>query len=164
MTFNLKTYKRLKIKNYLKKINFYFFFHGCSVNNINWIKIEQLLSAENLKCFQIFNTLSINILKNSIFENLTKLIHGPIVFIHAKNNKLILKKLDEISGWINLLCLKLNTKIYSKKQIKNIKKLSYIENVRFLYESIQFFVKMPSYKIKNNSQTFTKVANLAQAD
>lgn len=149
MSFNLKIYKRLKIKYYLKKINFLFFYHGISLNNIEWIKIEQLFKKNELKYFRIFNTLMINILKNSIFKNLTVLMHGPIILLNTNNTKLTLKKLENISSWINLLCLKLNTKIYSKKQIKNLKKLSYIENVSLFFNSMQLLIKMPYYKFKN---------------
>jgi hypothetical protein len=148
MSFNLKIYKRLKIKYYFKKINFFLFFHGTSLNNLEWIKIEQLLNKNELKYFRIFNTLMINILKNSIFKNLTILIHGPIILLNTNNTKLIIKKLENISSWINLLCLKLNTKIYSKKQIKNLKKLSYIENVSLFFNAMQLLIKMPYYKFK----------------
>ena len=149
MSFNLKIYKRLKIKYYFKKINFFFFYHGTSLNNIDWIKIEQLLNKNELKYFRIFNTLMISMLKNSIFKNLTVLMHGPIILLNTNNTKLTLKKLENISSWINLLCLKLNTKIYSKKQIKNLKKLSYIENVSLFFNSMQLLIKMPYYKFKN---------------
>jgi hypothetical protein len=149
MSFNLKIYKRLKIKYYFKKINFFFFYHGTSLNNIDWIKIEQLLNKNELKYFRVFNTLIINMLKNSIFKNLTVLMHGPILLLNTNNTKLIVKKLENMSLWISLLCLKLNTKIYSKKQIKNLKKLSYIENVFFFFNSMQLLIKMPYYKFKN---------------
>lgn len=149
MEFNLKTYKHLKIKYYFKKINFFFFFHGTSLNSINWTKIEQLLNKDDLKYFRVFNTLMITLIKNSIFKNLTILIHGPILLLHTNNTRLTLKKLNNISLWISLLCLKLNNKVYSKKQIKKLKRLSYLENVHLFYNSMQFIIKMPYYKLKN---------------
>ena len=149
MSFNLKIYKRLKIKYYFKKINFFFFYHGTFLNSIDWIKIEQLLNKNELKYFRIFNTLMINMLKNSIFKNLTILMHGPIILLNTNNTKLSLKKLENMSPWMSLLCLKLNTKIYSKKQIKNLKKLSYIENISLFFNSMQLLIKMPYYKFKN---------------
>jgi hypothetical protein len=149
MSFNLKFYKRLKIKYYFKKINFFFFYHGTSLNNIDWIKIEQLLNKNELKYFRVFNTLMSNMLKNSIFKNLTVLMHGTILLLNTNNTKLIVKKLENMSLWISLLCLKLNTEIYCKKQIKNLKKLSYIENVFLFFNSMQLLIKMPYYKFKN---------------
>jgi hypothetical protein len=149
MDFSLKTYRRLKIKYYLKTINFFFFFHGASLNNESWIKTEQTLVKNKLKYYRVFNTLLIRTLKCSIFKNLITLLHGPIVLINTNNVELTLKKLKNINPLINLLCLKLNNKIYSKKQIKNIKKLSYIENVSIFHKSMKTLIKMPYYKFKS---------------
>jgi len=85
----------------------------------------------------------------SIFKNLTTLLHGPIILISSHDETLTLKKLKNINPLINLLCLKLNNKIYSKKQIKNIKKLSYIDNVFIFHKSMKTLVKMPYYKFKS---------------
>jgi len=149
MDFSLKTYRRLKIKYYLKTINFFFFFHGASLNNESWIKTEQTLVRNKLKYYRVFNTLMIRTLKCSIFKNLITLLHGPIVLINTDNVELTLKKLKNINPLINLLCLKLNNKIYSRKQIKNIKKLSYIENVSIFHKSMKTLIKMPYYKFKS---------------
>lgn len=149
MDFSLKTYRRLKIKYYLKTINFFFFFHGASLNNESWIKTEQTLVSNKLKYYRVFNTLMIRTLKCSIFKNLTTLLHGPIVLINTDNVELTLKKLKNINPLINLLCLKLNNKNYSRKQIKNIKKLSYIENVSIFHKSMKTLIKMPYYKFKS---------------
>ena len=91
----------------------------------------------------------IKTLKCSIFKNLITLLHGPIVLINTDNVELTLKKLKNINPLINLLCLKLNNKIYSRKQIKNIKKLSYIENVSIFHKSMKTLIKMPYYKFKS---------------
>ncbi len=150
MDFSLKTYRRLKIKYYLKTINFFFFFHGASLNNESWIKTEQTLVRNKLKYYRVFNTLMIRTLKCSIFKNLITLLHGPIVLINTDNvEELALKKLKNINPLINLLCLKLNNKIYPRKQIKNIKKLSYIENVSIFHKSMKTLIKMPYYKFKS---------------
>ena len=149
MDFNLKTYKCLKIKHYFKTINFFFFFHGTSLNTENWIKIEQILINYEFKYFRIFNTLMINILKRSILKNLIILIQGPIVLLHCKNDRLTFKKLKSIDQLISLLCLKLNNKIYSKKQIRNIKKFSYTENVFILYRLANKVIKKPYHKFTN---------------
>lgn len=149
MSFNLKTYKLLKIKNYFKKINFLFFFQGTSLDKINRIKIEQLFNKEEFKYFQVINSLTVKIMKDSILKNLTPLIHGSILLVHTNSKKLTLKKLNNISIFINLLCLRLNNKIYSKKQIKNLKKLSYIENIYLFYSFMQMNLKMLYYIFKN---------------
>lgn len=149
MSFDIKAYKRLRIKQYLKKINLFFFFHGACLNTANWIKVEQLLSEKELKYFRIINTLTVTLLKNSMFKNLTSIVHGPILLLHIGNAKSILKKFNSINLWINLLCLKLNNNIYSSRQIKNLNTLSYTENVYLFYSSMQFVVKMPYRRFKN---------------
>lgn len=149
MSFNLKTYKCLKIKHYFKRINLFFFIHGTCLNNTNWIKTEQLLSKEELKYVRILNTLMIATVKISIFKNITSVIQGPLLILHLGNARSILKKLDSSNLKISLLFLKLNTKIYSEKQIKNLKELSYIKNVSLFYNSIRFVIKKPYYKFKS---------------
>jgi hypothetical protein len=91
--------------------------------------------------------------KNSTFKNLAALIHGPILLLHTTNEKLVLKNLNNLGIWVSLLCLKLNNKIYSKKQITNLKKLSYVANVHLLYNSIRFIVKIPCSKLRNKKIT-----------
>ena len=150
MDFKLKTYKYSKIKYYFKTVNFFFFFQGTSLNNKNWIKIEQNLYIHKLKYFRILNKLMINILINSIFKNIIILINGPILILNNKNNKteLTFTELENISSFIHFLGFKLNNKIYSKNQIKNLKKMSYVKNFYFFHNSIKIFAKTPFYTFK----------------
>lgn len=148
MDFSLKTYKNLKIKSCFKTTNFLFFLHGISSKKTNWIKIEQLLKTYTLSYFWVLNSLSINILKNSIFKNLVFLIQGPIFIFTNNNRRLGLKSLENLSLFIDLLCLRLNDKVYSRKQIKGLKKLSYIKNITLFYMSMQLFVKLLYCKLK----------------
>jgi len=149
MDFNLKEYKRSRIKHYLKKVNFFFFFLGTSLNNESWIKIEQAFVNHKLRYFRILNKLMIKTLKNSIFKNLVVLIHGPIILVNTTNKKLPFKELENINPFISLLGFRLNNKIYSRRQIKNLKKISYIENISIFHNSIKTFTKLPYWKFKN---------------
>jgi len=149
MDFGLKTYKHFKIKHYFKRINCFFFFHGTSLNNENWVKIEQTLVHHKLKYYRILNRLMINILKNSIFKNLVVLIHGPIILLNSNNSTLTFKELESISPLVSLLGFKLNNKIYSKEQIKTLKKISYLENVSNFHHSLKAISRMPYSKIRS---------------
>jgi len=93
----------------------------------------------------------INTLTNSIFKNLIVLIHGPILLlsIDKNNSKLTFKKLESINPLINFLGFKLNNKIYSKEQIRNLKKMSYCDNVFILHNSMKTFTKIPYHKFKS---------------
>ena len=149
MDFNLKTYKYFRIKNHFKTIKFFFFFHGTSLNNESWIKIEQILVSHELQYFRILNKLMINILKNSIFKNVITIIHGPIILLNSSNNELTFRELEDISPLIDLLGFKLNNKVYSKKQIKSLTRMSYLENFYGFHNSIKGLTKMPYYKLKS---------------
>jgi len=148
MDFNLKTYKHLKIKHYFKTVNFFFFFYGTSLKNKNWTKIEQKLVSHELRYFRIFNKLLVNTLKNSIFKNVVTLIHGPIIILNSKNSTLTFKEMETVNSLIGLLGFRLNNKIYSKEQIQNFKKMSYLENFHIFHNSMKTFTKMPYYKLK----------------
>ena len=90
----------------------------------------------------------LNVLKNSIFKNLMIIIHGPTMILNSNNIKLTFKKLNNISPFICLLGVRLNHKLYSINQIKNLKKISYIENFSILHNSIKTYLKIPYYKLK----------------
>lgn len=92
----------------------------------------------------------ITTLKNSMLRNALMITHGPIILLtnNYNNSKLTFKELGNINPLINLLGFGLNNKIYFKKQIKNLKKMSYIENVSFLHKSMKTVIKIPYYKFR----------------
>ena len=149
MDFNLKTYKRFKIKNYLKKRRCLFFLHGTSLNAESWVNVEQTLVSLKLKYFRILNKTTINTLSNSVFSNLTVLVHGPILLLYSNNANLTLEKLESIDPSMKLLGLRLNNRIYSKAQIKNLKRVSYSENISALHRTLRAFTKVPYYRLQN---------------
>ena len=151
MEFNLKTYKHFKIRSSFKTINFLFFFQGASLDNKNWIKVEQSLFIHKLKYFTILNKLMITTLNDSIFKNIISIINGPILMIQKNNSnvKINFKELLNVSSWIRLLGFKLNNKIYSKNQVQNLTKISYLENFHSFHNSMKTFGKMPYYTFKN---------------
>jgi len=152
MDFNLKTYKLFKIKHFFKTVNVFFFFHGVSVNNKNWIKIEQALINYQLDYYRVYNTLTNTVLKKSIFKNLTPLINGPLILIKNKNLKkfsLAFNTLRIINSSMCFLCLKLNNKIYTKRQINSLNKVTYIENISVFHKLLGNFTKTPYFRLKS---------------
>ena len=93
----------------------------------------------------------ITILRNSIFKNIISIINGPILMVQTNNSKVQIgfKELFNVSSWVRLLGLKLNNKIYSRNQVQNLTKISYLENFRNFHNSIKTFGKMPYYVFKN---------------
>lgn len=151
MYFNSKNYKLLKIQHFIKAKSILFFFHGLSTNNKNWVKIEQTLTDHKLNYYRIYNSITINTLNNSIFKSLTSLINGPIILISEKNHKkcsIIPKKLKKSDFPLHFLCLKLNDKLYTKKQVNSLVKVTYIENVSNLHSTLLNITKIPYFKLK----------------
>lgn len=93
----------------------------------------------------------ISTLKNSVFQNVVVLIHGPIILLNNNNNRAItiVKELENINPFIHLLGFRLNNKIYSKKQIKTLKRMSYLENIHIFHKYMKNFYKLPYYKLKS---------------
>ena len=149
MDLNLKTYKRFKIKKYLKEKSCFFFLSGTSLNNENWINVEQTLVNNKLRYFRILNKIMINTLSNSVFSNLTLLVHGPILLLNSNNSNLTFKGLESVDPSMKLLGLRLNNRIYSKRQIKNLRKISYFESILVLHRSLKTFTKVPYYKFQS---------------
>jgi len=89
-------------------------------------------------------------LRNSIFKNVAVLIHGSIVLLNSNSTKLTFKELTNINPLIGFLGFRLNNKIYSKRQLKNLKKISYIDNIFKVYNNMKIFTKIPYYKLKKN--------------
>lgn len=77
------------------------------------------------------------------------MINGPMLLLHRGNTRLIVEKLNSVNLRMSLLCLKLNNKLYSKKQIKGLKTLSYNENVFLFHNSMKFVIKMPYHKFRS---------------
>lgn len=157
MDFNLKTYKCSKIKHYFKTSNFFFLYQGTSLYNENWIKIEQILVDRELKSYRVLNKLMIVTLKNSMLKNVLVLTHGPIILLTNRynNTKITYKELNNINPLIKLLGFGLNNKIYLKRQIKNLKKMTYLENMSLLYKSMKFLTKILYYKFKSKKTLAT---------
>ena len=152
MKFSLKTYKYFKSKHYFKTTNYFFFLQGISLNDRNIIEIKQNLINHDLKSFKIFNKITIHILKNSIFKNLIVLVRGPIILLYTNHNKnLMFETLKTIHPLINVLGLKLNNKIYSKKQIENLKNTSYRTNILTFHNNIRTWMQSFYYGLKKKA-------------
>ena len=149
MDFNLKTYKHHKIKTSFQQFNLLFFLHSPFLNSKISIKMNQKLLKFNLQHYKVSNKLFNNTIKNSVFTHLAVSIHASIVLLHSSQSISSYTQLTKINS-LTLLSLRLNNKIYSKKQLKKLKKISYLQNVLILHNSIKTFIKLPFCKLKNN--------------
>merc|ERR1712078_748029 len=149
MDFNLKTYKHHKVKTSFQQFNLLFFLHSPFLDNKTFIKTNQKLLKFKLQHYKISNKLFNNTIKNSVFTHLTVLIHASIILVNSPQSIPTFTQLTKINS-LTLLGLRLNNKIYSKKQLKKLKKVSYIENVLILHNSIKTFIKLPFYKLTNS--------------
>lgn len=140
MHFEFRDYQFSKIKQFLKN-KFLLFSNGANQNSQNWLIVEQELSNSNLKYYKIYNKIALKVFKNSIYKEIKQMIKGTFFFLKLgetsvlMNKHKLFKELESIS--FTLLSVKLNNKIYSIVQLKNIKSLNYRNNVAVLY---QFFL------------------------
>ena len=151
MNKEFKTYKLSKIKYFLKNPTIIFFFHTTNLNAINWLKIEKDLFKCNLICSKINNTLTKNVMNNSIYKNFSITIKGPLCIIQPKNIK---NTTDDVLKLLktnkNMYCLnvKINKKFYSKSQLKNISTFNYRKNITIMNKTFKSLLKTPYYKLK----------------
>lgn len=154
MKIKLKNYKLSKIKDYYKNEKILLIFDTSNLNTKTWVKIEQNLKNLNLKTYKIFNIIKIIFLKTTIFKNLHTSINGPLKLISFKNkkSKLDLKILTDKIKNFQLSTIKLNNKIYSQSQIKNIKILNYKTNIRIFNKTLKNFSNFNVLKLTKNSK------------
>jgi hypothetical protein len=127
------------------------FLNGVNKQSNNWIKTEQQLHLLKFNYYKIFNNFINKILVNSVFINTKTIINGPIFFFKpacliktkVSNKKILIKNFELLL--FNVLIVKLNNKIYSKKIFENIKTLFYKNNLLVFY---QFNITKLKYHIK----------------
>jgi hypothetical protein len=154
MKFELKTYKVFKIKYYLKQNKLFFFYAATSLNLKNWLLIEQTLKKSNLNYYRLSSTLAIKTMKKSIYTNFKQQIHSLTMLVSPKHKiPLRLKKLTNLEKALTLLSVKLNNKIYSISQLKNLNSLKYNQTVLKLF---QFFIIYLTYAFKLTQKKISK--------
>jgi hypothetical protein len=152
----LKTYQTIKIKHYLKNESLLIFANGINQKAQKWIKVEQGLKKMQINYFKTYNKIIIKTMGNSIFSRTVNLINGPFFLLKPKaktilNKNIILKEtLDSLK--FRLLSIKLNNKIYSIPQIKNINSFNNKETIAILYQFLLVHLKFPQIivKFRNN--------------
>lgn len=160
MHFESRDYQFLKIKQHLKN-KFLLFSNGANKTSQDWLVVEQTLSNANLKYYKIYNKIASKVLKNSIYKNIGQMIKGTFFFLKLSETSLQLNKqklFDSLKSVLfTLLSIKLNNKVYSITQIKNIKSLKYKNNMALLY---QFFLVNLKYVYGMNHKKISKQCDL----
>ena len=154
MKIKTKHYKLAKIKFYYKNEKVLFLFDTYNLDTKNWLKIEQKLKNLNLKYYKIFNIITKNFLKNTIFKNLKTTINGPLKLVSLKDEKKLIKirKIKKTFSNFQLCTIKLNNKLYSKPQIKNLELLNYKVNLYTFNKTLKNFLTINTLKLTKNSK------------
>jgi hypothetical protein len=138
MQFNLKNYQNNKTKNILKKSNFLFFTIGANQSSQNWITLEQSLYKSKLIYHKTYNTITIKVLKNSIFKNLKATIKSTFFFLKPIQSRRTLIKANILNALnfiqFTTLILKLNKKSYAVQQLNTINSFHYKKNISIMYQ------------------------------
>ena len=144
MDFNLKNYQNIKLKNFFKTNSLVFWFHSAKLDSNQWIYIEQNLKKLKLHHLKISNHITSKRLKNSIFTNLSVVVHSFILLVSSnfKKTELMFNSIRKsFQHPFELILIKLNNKIYSTSELKGLKNFSYKKNVFNLYKSLDHHLK-----------------------
>jgi hypothetical protein len=142
---NIKNYKKQKIDIYLSKTSFTIICNGITAKTDEWVTINQGLKKNKFSYYKICNLTAQARFQKSIFY-FTKSIASGITFFLQSNNKLslnkktLLTKLNSLK--LDILAIKFNNKIYSTKQLKNIKLIIYSKNFLLIYKLQIFILKL----------------------
>ena len=137
-----KNYQNLKIKHYIKKSSLLLLANSIHRNSKNQVIVKQELKKLKLNYYKTYNKLTIKIFKNSSYKNITKLIYSPVFFLISKQkhvNLSTIKYLENVS--FSILGIKLNKKIYSITQIRNLQSYNYNNGISVLYQFLSINLK-----------------------
>jgi len=150
MKLNFKNFNKNKIINFFKNKPFFFIYQNTNTNCVKWTKTEQKFSKLKLNSSKFKNNLVVLFLNKSIFKNLTPVVNGPIILLDFKQDNKVDLSANQIENLDNLfffLSLKLNNKLYSRSQIKNLSTLNYKQNVKIFSNSLKNVLKKTNYKL-----------------
>ena len=154
MDFNSKSYQIFKLKKYIKKNEIFFLFHCAKLDSVKWTKTEQSLKKLNLEYYKPLNKVASKTLKTSIFNNLDSSMGGFLLFVNPIDKKSVID-LSTITKSLKpsfvLIGVKLNNKIYSKAQLKNLNLFSYNKNMFELHKTLDKYLKS-TYRLTNKKE------------
>jgi hypothetical protein len=151
MDLNTKSYQIFKLKKYFKNNDFFLLFYSAKLNSVKWLNTEQNLKKLKLGYYKPLNRTSVKTLQNSIYKNFTSSIGGFVLFVNSlyKNTELNLQIIvKNLKPSFALIGIKLNNKIYSTSQLKEMKDLSYKRNIFILHQTLDKYLKT-SYTLTN---------------
>ena len=151
-TLNNKIYRIKKIKTYIKKNKFFIFYNGTNKNSNDWLLVKQELKKLNFEFYKIFNkAIDIN-LKNSLYFNISSRISAVMFLSRPQrvqsnlSKKAVTNKFEKKNF---ITALKLNNKLYSANQVKQINSLNYKSNLLLLFNYLAINTKFSYKKIKS---------------
>lgn len=137
MKFNLKEYQNKKIKQYLKSNSLILFSINANQNSQRWVDIEQELQKLKYNYYKSYNNTTKKIIKYSICMNVANIIASTFFFLKPVTSKTrVDNKIFQLlnTNLFTLLAIKLNNKIYTIAQSKNIISLNYRKKASILYQ------------------------------
>ena len=153
MDFKSKHYKLKIMEYYIKEKRLFFLFDTTDFKNETWLEVEQTFKKSGLKFYKFNNTGVKLLLKKTILKNLKAVINGPLklVYFEIKKKNIKITHMHQSRYNFQLYLIKLNNKIYSKLQLKNLNFFNYKTNLFLLKKSLKksLFVK-PAVLIKGS--------------
>jgi hypothetical protein len=145
MKLEFQTYQFWKIKNYIKTNKLFFFFNSSRIKSNKWLLADQIAKKFKLKYYTVHNNSLLNILIPSIYKNINQIICSIFLLIKQNYQKtsFILNDINYLKPLFEPLAIKLNNKIYSTKQFKNLKPFNFIKNIENLKKMLILSTRIP---------------------
>ena len=151
MKFNLKEYQKQKIKQYFKNNCFSILSINANQKAYNWMDMEQELQKLQFTYYKVCNKTTKKLMKKSVHLNFANLINSTFFFLKPTHHKMKInnKTFQQLGSILfSILAIKLNKKIYSLSQSKNITSMNYKKNISILYQFLITNTKK-TYLMKN---------------
>lgn len=146
MELNLKKYKYSKFKKELQVKKLLLVFNVAYTKNDKWIYINQTFRNLNINLLKVANKTSRLLLINSIYSNYKFLINNFVMMATMPSSH-NLKELTQASANIHLLGIKLQNKIYTRRQLQNVGTIHFTKSMKLLTKKLNFCIKIFSVKL-----------------
>jgi hypothetical protein len=127
-----KQYKSTHYENYIKKNAFFLITHGAVFKARESITLKRFSKNHKIGIKKALNIFLKKKLENSIFCKKNFVIKGPIFLLKGLEKKIFINFFELF--FFNTLLLKLNDKMYSNENFRNISSLKYKNNMLIFYK------------------------------
>ena len=152
LNLNFKEFKKIRVSSYIKNKKFFFINQTTNTNSESSKKSKYQLQKLQMKRFKITKSTASVILKDSIYKNYLMIFQNLTAFLKPLSTKIKIKKsffenLEKLLVFV--LIMKLNNKVYTAANFKNLIFFSYNCNKLLVYCLLTLFNKQLNLNFKS---------------